>query len=58
MSARLSLRFLPHATAHAQSFFSPAPFELLVQHKFEFHAYFPYDNFSVYAYLEKKNKMK
>ena len=24
MSARLSLRFLPHATAHAQSFFSPA----------------------------------
>ena len=34
------------------------PFELLVQHKFEFHAYFPYDNFSVYAYLEKKNKMK
>ena len=24
MSARLSLRFLPHAIAHAQSFFSPA----------------------------------
>ena len=24
MSARLSLRFLPHARAHAQSFFSPA----------------------------------
>ena len=33
-------------------------FELLVQHKFEFHACFPYDNFSVYTYLEKNNKMK